>query len=125
MTAMYEMASIMKHQPSPNAAISTPPIDGPMMRLPFTIVELSAIAFGRCFAVVDHLHDERLARRRVEGVDDSLHDLEDQDVRHGDHAREREHGERERLEHRQHLRDDENAVAVAAVDEDAGERARG
>ncbi len=42
------MASIMKHHPSPNAAINTPPIDGPMMRLPFTIDELSAMAFGKC-----------------------------------------------------------------------------
>ena len=46
-TAPYEMASIMKHHPSPAAAMITPPTDGPMMRLAFTIDELSAIAFGR------------------------------------------------------------------------------
>ena len=37
----------MKHQPSPTAAMITPPIDGPMIRLPFTIDEFSAMAFGR------------------------------------------------------------------------------
>ena len=47
-TAMYEIASSRKHQPSPKAAISTPPIDGPRMRLPLTIVELRAMALDRC-----------------------------------------------------------------------------
>ena len=47
MTAMYEIASIRKHQPSPTAAMISPPIDGPMIRLAFTIVELSAMALGR------------------------------------------------------------------------------
>ena len=37
----------MKHHPSPTSAISTPPIDGPSIRLRFTIMELSAIALGR------------------------------------------------------------------------------
>jgi hypothetical protein len=46
-TARYEMASIMKHHPSPTAAMMMPPIEGPMILLPFTIVELSAMAFGR------------------------------------------------------------------------------
>jgi len=46
-TAMYEIASIAKHHASPKPAISSPPIDGPMMRVPLTIDEFSAIAFGR------------------------------------------------------------------------------
>ena len=79
-------ASIAKHQPSPTAAMSIPPIDGPMMRLPLTIDELSAIAFGRSRAVLDHLDDERLPGRRIEGVDQALHDLQHQDLRDRDQS---------------------------------------
>ena len=46
-TATYEMASMPKHQPSPKAAINRPPIDGPIIRVPLTIDEFSAMAFGR------------------------------------------------------------------------------
>jgi hypothetical protein len=45
-TATYDSASSAKHHPSPTAAMMMPPIDGPMMRLPFTIEEFRAIAFG-------------------------------------------------------------------------------
>ena len=37
----------MKHQPSPTAAMTTPPMLGPMIRLAFTIDELRAMALGR------------------------------------------------------------------------------
>ena len=45
-TNTYDTASAMKHHPSPTAAMSAPPIDGPMTRLPLTIAELRAIAFA-------------------------------------------------------------------------------
>ena len=40
-------AFTLKHTVSPNAAMSTPPIDGPTSRVPFISMELSAIALGR------------------------------------------------------------------------------
>ena len=55
---------------------------------------------------------------------DPLHELQHDDLGHGDHVRQRQHRQRERLQHRQHLRDDENAMAVPPVDEHAGEWAR-
>ena len=45
---------------------------GRATRLPLTIEEFSAMAFGRSAPVLHHLDDERLPRRRVEGVDDAL-----------------------------------------------------
>ena len=47
MTAAYDTVSRAKHQPSPTAAMSRPPIAGPIMRLPLTSDELSAMALGR------------------------------------------------------------------------------
>ena len=44
---MLDSASMAKHQPSPIIAIKLPPMAGPTTRLPFTIVELSAMAFDR------------------------------------------------------------------------------
>jgi hypothetical protein len=46
-TALYESALIAKQTVSPNAAMSTPPIEGPMRRVPFISSELSATALGR------------------------------------------------------------------------------
>jgi hypothetical protein len=46
-TGMYDTASSAKHQPSPTSAINPPATAGPTMRLPFTIDELSAMAFER------------------------------------------------------------------------------
>ena len=51
-----------------------------------------------------------------------LRHLEQQDVAHRDDVGERQRGERERLQHRQHLRDDENAMAVPPIDEHTGKR---
>ena len=47
MTAMKLTPLRRKHQPSPTAATSTPATAGPMIRAPFIIEELSAIAFMR------------------------------------------------------------------------------
>ncbi len=93
-TPTYDSASSAKHQPSPTAAMTIPPSDGPMMRLPLTIEELSAMAFGTIAPVLDHLDDQRLPGRRIEGVDQALHDLQHQDLRDRDQSRQRQHGER-------------------------------
>lgn len=39
---------------------------------------------GQVGAVLDHLDDEGLPRRRIEGVDDALHHLQPDDLGHGD-----------------------------------------
>src|SRR5581483_8085808 len=63
-----------------------------------------------------------LPRRHVERVDDALHDVERDDVADGDVTGQRQRCERERLQHRDGLRHDEQAMAVEAIDDDAGER---
>ena len=73
-------------------------------------------------AILHHVHHEGLARGGVERVHDPLDQAEQQDVRDGDHAGERQPRQGERLRHRQHLRGDEHAVAAPAVHPDAGER---
>ena len=45
-TARNETAFAAKHQPTPTAAITTPPSAGPTMRPRLNSVELSATAFG-------------------------------------------------------------------------------
>ena len=61
----------MKHHPSPTAAMIIPPMDGPMMRLRVHHRRVERDRVGEVGAVLDHLDDERLARRRVERVDAS------------------------------------------------------
>ena len=46
-TATYETASIAKHHASPTAAITRPATAGPTIRLPLTMDEFSAMAFGK------------------------------------------------------------------------------
>jgi hypothetical protein len=73
-------------------------------------------------AVVDHLDDERLPRRRVEGIDHALRELQQDHFHHGDLSAEREHRQRQRLQRGQHLRDDEDAMAIPAIGEHARDR---
>ena len=99
----------------------TPPIDGPITRLPLTIEELSAIAFGRSAAILDHLHDERLTRRRVERVDRPLQHLQHDQLRNGDDIGSVSAGKRRRLQQRQDLRDEQDSPPVVPVDDHAGQ----
>ena len=79
---------------------------------------------GQVGAVLDHAHHERLPRRGVEGVDHALTHLQHQHLGDGDDAGQRQHRERQRLQHREHLGDDQHAVPVPPVDEHAGHGAR-
>jgi hypothetical protein len=72
--------------------------------------------------VFDHLDDEGLARGHVDRVDEPLQNLEDEHVRHGDRARERERRQKRRLDHREDLRRDERSMAVHPIDPHARER---
>ena len=93
-----------------------------MIRLPFTIVELSAMALGRCArsSTISTTNDWRA------GVSNALMipwtTCSTRMYATVIDAGERQHGERERLQHREHLRDDQDAMPVPAVDEHAGER---
>ena len=52
--------------------------------------------------------------------DDSSDDVEKDQIPNAQHVGEDDEGERECLQHRQCLRDDEGAVAVPAIDQDPG-----
>src|SRR5258707_593108 len=60
---------------------------------------------GQVGAVFDHLHDEGLAGRRVERVDDALEGAQDEDPHDVDGPGQGEAGQRERLQHREGLGD--------------------
>ncbi len=77
---------------------------------------------GQVRAILHHLDDHRLARGHVEGVDKPLKDAEGEDVPDIDHPGEGKGRERARLDHCQYLGDQEDAVAIPAVDEHTCER---
>ena len=62
-------------------ATSMPAIAGPMMRAPLNIEEFSAMAFIRS-SLAHHVHDERLPRGNVEGVDHAQQGRQHEDVPH-------------------------------------------
>ncbi len=70
---------------------------------------------------LDHLDDERLARRHVEGVDGAENDGEHDEVPDLGGSRQDEDRESRRLKQRERLRDHDGAVAVPSVGEHAGE----
>ena len=116
------MPSMRKHQPSLVAAITTPAIEGPISRARFTIDEFRAIALPRSRLVLDHREEKGLPGGHVERVDDPLHDAQGDDPLEGDPAGQHQRGEGERLQHRDRLGDDQQAMAIPAVHDDAGER---
>ena len=69
----------------------------------------------------DHLDDERLARRHVEGVDDAEQRGQGEHVPHLDAAGEDQRRENQRKDHRRGLRRDEDVTAVEAVGRRAAE----
>ena len=71
---------------------------------------------------LDHLDDEGLPRRHVEGVDDAEERGQDDDVPLVDAPGQRERRQDERQDHRARLRDDDDAAAVDAVGHVAAER---
>ena len=71
---------------------------------------------AQILAGFDHLHHEGLAGRHVEGVDEALGQAQPEDVRDGDGPAQGQHRQRERLEHRKHLRDHEGGVPVPPID---------
>jgi hypothetical protein len=77
---------------------------------------------SQILAVLDHIHQERLPRRHVERVDQPLKQREPENPPDVDRPRERESAHRERLHHREDLRDHQHAMAVPAVDPDARHR---
>ena len=80
------------------------------------------MAFGEVGRIVDHRDDERLAGGRFEGADDALRQLQQQDLPDGDDAGERQHREHRRLDERQHLGPQQDALPAPAIHEDAGDR---
>jgi hypothetical protein len=72
--------------------------------------------------VLDHGEQERLAAGHVERIDNALDDAEGDDPVNRDGAGERQHGKRERLEHRHGLRHDEQAMTIPPVDVNARHR---
>ena len=117
-----------KHQPSPASAISTPASDGPDQAGAVDQRRVQGDGVGQVFLALDHLDEERLPRRHVEGVDQRpgtrLRATTCQMVGGARFAAEGDHRQQGRLDQRQYLRDDEEAVAVPAIDEDAGERSQ-
>ena len=72
-------------------------------------------------ALFDHLDHERLPGGHVEGVDQSLDQRQTDHPPQIDVAGERQRGQGQRLDHRQNLRDHQNAMAIPAVEPDAGD----
>jgi hypothetical protein len=64
----------MKHQPSPTAAIITPPIDGPSRRAALTIDEFERDRVREVISSVHHLNDKSLSSRHVESINQTLKD---------------------------------------------------
>ena len=102
--------------------MSTPAIDGPRSRAPLTIEELRAMALGRS-ARSSTISTTKACRA---GMSNALitpcRSCRPAIVRHRDHARERESGERKRLHHREHLGDDDHPVPRVPVHDHAGDR---
>jgi hypothetical protein len=72
--------------------------------------------------VLDHFAHKRLARGRVERVDDALNHLQPDDLPHGDDVRERQYREQRGLEKRPHLRPQQDPPSVVPIDQHARER---
>ncbi len=70
----------------------------------------------------DHLDQERLPRRQVDGPDDAEREREDADQRDGRTVRHHQDAEGDGQEHRRRLRDHHQAVTADPVCQHAGER---
>ena len=112
---------IAKHQPAPNAAISTPASAGPKMR---ARVEEARVERDRVRQLVapDHLEREVLARRRVEDERGAGERGDRVDLPQLDVPEQRDRGEHGGEDHLHRLRDDHGAAVVEAVGDDAGEQ---
>ena len=80
--------------PSPTTAMSKPAMRRSDEARSVGQRRIDGDGVGQVFAAVDHLHEKRLARRHVEGIDQSLQRGESDDFRQIDTVRERESGER-------------------------------
>ena len=96
-------------------------MEGPRIRLAFTIDELSAMALGRSArsSIIVTTNAWRA------GVSNALitpwHTWRPSTIGDRDDPGQRQHGQRQRLQHREHLGDDQHPVPVPAVHEDAGD----
>ena len=86
--------------------------------------EFSAMALERLIPVFDHLYDECLPGRHVEGVNGTLKQTQQNDVGHGDAVTQGQHRQCERLQHGKRLGDDQDAVAVPAINPNASKRSQ-
>ena len=71
--------------------------------------------------IFDHFHEERLAAGHVKRIDRALQSAKPDDFVNGDAVAQGECGEREGLQHRERLRDEQNIAAIQAVHPDSGE----
>jgi len=122
-TARNDTAFAAKHQPTPTAAITRPPIAGPTTRPRLKIVELSATAFESSSRPI-HLERHALSRRRVEDERRSRQRGDDVDVPRGRMTG--QHVDREqRAEHHLHrLGHDHGLAVVEPVGDHTGTSAR-
>src|ERR1017187_965073 len=72
--------------------------------------------------VLDHLDEKSLATGHIESVNETLKGAEADEFRNIDMAGESEYGERERLQHREILSDNQDATTIEAVNPYACER---
>ncbi len=72
--------------------------------------------------VVDHLHQERLPSRHIEGIDHPLKDAQRQNLVDRDHLRQRQRRQPQRLHRRQHLRPDQQVAPVQPIHQHPGKR---
>ena len=77
---------------------------------------------GEVVFVVDQFREQGLPRRHVEGVDQALAEAQHDDLSDRDPAPQRQHGHGQGLQHGEHLGEDQQVVAIPAIDEHAGER---
>ena len=100
---------------------AAPASSGPNTRARLNWIELSAIAFGRCFLVDERRH-QRLIRGAAEGLRHAGDERQRQDVPDADVAEVDQRRERERRRHLDVLRAEQQAASIVAIGDDAADQ---